>query len=105
MEIIPPSTHTSLFTSFYISHNKYYSCYYYVTDIDAINPVHSDSDSSELPDINVPGHYAGPPGKGLGQTSRLYNHAPHFTAHQKTTLVQLLHQQVKHTFRDKNKIL
>ena len=46
--------HTSLFTSFYISHNKYYSYYYYITDIDATKPVHSDSDSSDLPDIPPP---------------------------------------------------
>ena len=54
MQIIPPITHTCLFTSFYISHNKYYSYYYYITDIDATKPVHSNSDSSDLPDIPLP---------------------------------------------------
>ena len=46
MEIIPPITHTCLLTSFYISHNKYYSYYYYIKDNDATKPAHSDSDSS-----------------------------------------------------------
>ena len=55
--------------------------------------------------IDVPGHYASPPGKGLGQTSHLHNHTPHFSAHQKRILVQLLHQQAKHSFQGKNKIL
>ena len=48
--------------------------------------------------INMPGHYAGPPGKGLGHTSHLHNHAPHFSTHQKIILIQLLHQQAKHRF-------
>ena len=48
--------------------------------------------------INVPGHYASPPGKGLGQTSHLYNHAHHFSTHQKRILIQLLHQTAKHSF-------
>ena len=60
MEIIPPITHTCLFTSFYISHNKYYSYYYYITDIYATKPVHSDSDSSDLPDIPPPDQHARP---------------------------------------------
>ena len=55
--------------------------------------------------INMPGHYASPPGKGLGQTSHLHNHAPHFSAHQKRIKIQLLHQQAKHSFQGKNKIL
>ena len=59
MEIIPPITHTCLFTSFYISHNKYY-CYYYIIDIDATKPVHLDSDSSDLPDIPPPDQCARP---------------------------------------------
>ena len=59
MEIIPPITHTCLFTSFYISHNKYYS-YYYIIDIDTTKPVHSDSDSSDLPDIPPPDQHARP---------------------------------------------
>ena len=40
--------------------------------------------------LNVPGHYVGPPGKGLGQSP-----APHFSTHQKRTLIQLLDQQGK----------
>ena len=40
--------------------------------------------------LNMPGHYVDPPGKGLGQS-----HAPHFSTHQKRTLIQLLHQQGK----------
>ena len=48
--------------------------------------------------INMPGHYVGPPGKGLGQSSHLHNHAPHFSTHQKRTLIQLLHQQAIHSF-------
>ena len=78
----------------YVSHNKYYSYYYDITDIDATKPVHSDSDSSDLPDIpprpNVPGHYVDLPGKGLCQS-----HAPHSSTHQKRSLIQLLHQQGK----------
>ena len=109
MEIIPPVTHMCLFTSFYISHNKYYSYYYYITDIDATKPVHLDSDSSDLPDIPPPDQCARrlrwSPGKGLGQSSHLHNHTPHFSAHQKRTLIQLLHQQAIHSFQGKNKIL
>ena len=44
----------------YVSHNKYYSYYYYITDIDATKPVHSDSDSSDLPDIPPPDQHARP---------------------------------------------
>ena len=55
--------------------------------------------------INVPGHYTSPLGKGLGQTNHLHSHAPHFSAHQKRILIQLLHQQAKHSFQGKNKIL
>ena len=47
--------------------------------------------------INMPGHYTSAPGKGLGQTSHLHNHAPHFSAHQKRILIQLLHQKAKHS--------
>ena len=43
-----------------ISHNKYYSYYYYITDIDATKPVHSDLDSSDLPDIPPPDQCARP---------------------------------------------
>ena len=90
-------------------HNKYYSYYYYIKDNDATKPVHSDSDSSDHlishHQINVPGHYVGPPGKGLGQSSHLHNHAPHFSTHQKRALIQLLHQQAIHSFQGKNKIL
>ena len=59
MEIFQ-QVHTHLFTSFYISHNKYYSYYYYITDIDTTKPVHSDSDSSGLPDIPPPDQCARP---------------------------------------------
>ena len=59
MEIFQ-QVHTRLFTSLYISHNKYYSYYYYITDIDATKPVHSDSDSSDLPDIPPPDQCARP---------------------------------------------
>ena len=44
----------------YVSHNKYYSYYYDITDIDATKPVHSDSDSSDLPDIPPPAQGARP---------------------------------------------
>ena len=44
----------------YVSHNKYYSYYYDITDIDATKPVHSDSDSSDLPDIPPPAQCARP---------------------------------------------
>ena len=44
----------------YVSHNKYYSYYYDITDIDATKPVHSDSDSSDLPDIPPPAQRARP---------------------------------------------
>ena len=59
MQIIPPITHTCLFTSFYICHNKYYS-YYYIIDIDATKPVHWDSDSSDLSDIPPPDQHTRP---------------------------------------------
>ena len=44
----------------YVSHNKYYSYYYDITDIDATKPVHLDSDSSDLPDIPPPAQRARP---------------------------------------------
>ena len=44
----------------YVSHNKYYSYYYDITDIDATKPVHSNSDSSDLPDIPPPAQHARP---------------------------------------------
>ena len=98
MEIFQ-QVHTYVYSHhFLFSHNKYYSYYYYITDIDATKPVHSDFDSSDLPDIPPPDEHASPPGKGLGQTSHLHNHAPHFSTCQKRILIQLLHQQAKHSF-------
>ena len=53
--------HTYVYSHhFTFSHNKYYSHYYYITDIDATKPVHSDSDSSDLPDIPPPDQCARP---------------------------------------------
>ena len=53
MEIFQ-QVHTYVYSHHFIfSHNKYYSYYYYITDIDATRPVHSDSDSSDLPDIST----------------------------------------------------
>ena len=45
MEIFQ-QVHTYVYSHHFIfSRNKYYSYYYYITDIDATKPVHLDSDS------------------------------------------------------------
>ena len=60
MEIFQ-QVHTHVYSHHFIfSHNKCYSYYYYITDIDATKPVHSDSDSSDLPDIPPPDQRARP---------------------------------------------
>ena len=78
----------------YVSHNKYYSYYYDITNIDATKPVHSDSDSSDLPDIPSPAQHARP----LRQSPRKRAMSEPCTPlqhSQKRRLIQLLHQQGK----------
>ena len=63
--------HTYVYSHHFIfSHNKYYSYYYYITDIDATKPVHSDSDSSDLPDILPPDKCARPLHQSPGKRAR-----------------------------------